>query len=88
MNREAIEGAINYKLKTEERIKELDKEGESYRLAHENFLDLLDKAEKREAALREALDTIKHEARYRLKSSKDDTWALIFNKARAALEVK
>jgi len=34
----------------------------------------------------EALDTIKYEAGLRLNSSKDDTWAVVFNKALAALK--
>jgi len=37
--------------------------------------------------LRDALDTIKHEARYRLNSSKDDTWALVYNKAVEVLKI-
>lgn len=45
----------------------------------------LKKAQADNARLWEALDTIKHEANHRLNSSKDDTWAIVYNKAREAL---
>lgn len=41
--------------KLEKQLAELNAEGESYRLAHENFLNLLDEAEKREAVLEKQL---------------------------------